>query len=154
MPAYLVLPALLIFLAGAMTAAQPPTNAILARASGSVLLAALLSFLVGIMLIAVALASTQPRIAWGPLREVPWYAWIGGFYGAFFVTVSAYAAPRLGVASLITIAVAGQMIAALMIDHYGALGLDRTAITPGRLAGITLVLACVVLRLALVASPS
>jgi transporter family-2 protein len=145
MPAHLILPALLILFAGAMTAAQPPTNAILARASGSVLFAALLSFAIGLAALLAVILLAQPRIATAPLREVPWYAWAGGFYGAFFVAVSAYAAPRLGVASLIVIAVAGQMIAALAIDHYGALGLARSAVTPGRLLGILLVLAGVVL---------
>ena len=145
MPTNLILPALLVLFAGAMTAAQPPTNAILARASGSVLFAALLSFAVGTAALVAILLLAQPRIALAPLREVPWYAWVGGFYGAFFVAVGAYAAPRLGIASLITIAVAGQMIAALAIDHHGALGLDRTAATPGRVIGALLVLAGVVL---------
>ncbi len=145
MPAYLILPALLVLIGGALTAVQPPTNAILARAGGSVLLAALLSFLVGTALLAVLIAAMQPRIAWGALRDVPWYAWAGGIYGAFFVAVGAYAAPRLGIASLVTIAVAGQMIAALLIDHHGALGLDRAAITPGRLIGALLVIGGVIL---------
>jgi transporter family-2 protein len=145
MPPSLLLPALLVLFAGAMTAAQPPTNAILARSSGSVIFAALLSFAVGTLVLMAATLMTQPRLSLGPLRDVPWYAWAGGFYGAFFVAVGAFAAPRLGIASLITIAVAGQMIAALAIDHYGAFGLDRAPITPGRLLGIALVIAGVVL---------
>lgn len=145
MPTTLILPAILVLLAGAMTAAQPPTNAVLARASGSPVFAALLSFSVGtLVLIAVVLAA-QPRLALAPLREVPWWAWAGGFYGAFFVAVGAYAAPRLGVASLITIAVAGQMLAALAIDHYGAFGLNRAPISPGRVLGVLLIVGGVVL---------
>lgn len=145
MPASLILPAILILFAGAMTAAQPPTNAVLARASGSVMFAALLSFAVGTLaLIAVTLAN-RPKLDMSALRDVPWWAWLGGFYGAFFVAVGAYAAPRLGIASLITIAVAGQMIAALAIDHFGAFGLAQTPVSPGRLIGIALVLTGVVL---------
>ena len=73
MPTSLLLPALLVLFAGAMTAAQPPTNAVLARASGSVAFAALLSFAVGtLVLIAVTLA-TQPRLSLAPLRDVPWW---------------------------------------------------------------------------------
>ena len=141
----LIVPALLIFFAGAMTAAQPSTNAILARESGSAIFAALLSFAVGTAVLVLLVLATQPRLALAPLRDVPWYAWAGGFYGAFFVAVGAYAAPRLGIASLITIAVAGQMIAAIAIDYWGALGLDRVPITPGRLLGVLLVVAGVVL---------
>ncbi len=96
------------------------------------------------MLIVVTLM-TQPRLSLTPLRDVPWWAWAGGFYGAFFVAVGAYAAPRLGIASMVTIGVAGSMIGALVIDHFGAFGLDRTPISLGRVLGVLLVVAGVLL---------
>jgi bacterial/archaeal transporter family-2 protein len=145
MPQAILIPVLLVLLAGAMTAAQPPTNAILARESGSALFAALLSFAVGTLALLAAVLATQPKLTLGPIRDVPWYAWLGGFYGAFFVTVSAFAAPRLGVASLITIGIAGQLLAALAIDHTGAFGIPRAEISPGRILGVLLVIAGVVL---------
>jgi transporter family-2 protein len=145
MPKHLIFAAVLVLLAGAMTAAQPATNAILARSSGSVIFAAVLSFAVGTLALLAVLAVTQPPVSLAPLREVPWYAWVGGFYGAFFVAVGAYAAPRLGIASLVTIAVAGQMIAAMLLDHYGAFGLDRAPISFGRIAGMLLIIGGVVL---------
>ncbi len=145
MPTNILIPAILVLLAGAMTAAQPPTNAILARESGSVLVAALISFAVGTVALVAAALATRPRISLAPLVEVPWYAWLGGFYGAFFVAVTAFAAPRLGIASLITIGVAGQLVAALVIDHLGAFGIERAAISPGRILGVLLVIAGVVL---------
>lgn len=145
MPTNLLLPALLVLLAGALTAAQPPTNAILARSSGSVIFAALLSFSVGTLVLIAATLMTQPRLALPPLRDVPWYAWAGGFYGAFFVAVGAYASPLLGIASMVTLGVAGSMIGALAIDHFGAFGLERAPISPGRIIGVLLVIAGVVL---------
>jgi transporter family-2 protein len=145
MPTNLILPAILVLFAGAMTAAQPPTNAILARTGGSVIFAAFLSFAVGTLALLAVLAATQPRLSVTGLRDVPWYAWAGGFYGAFFVAVGAYAAPRLGVASLIVIAVAGQMIAAVALDHFGAFGVERTPISAGRIAGVLLVVGGVLL---------
>jgi transporter family-2 protein len=145
MPTNLLIPAILVLIAGALTAAQPPTNAVLARAGGSVILAALLSFTVGTLVLLAVLAAMRPAMSIGALRDVPWWAWAGGFYGAFFVAVGAWAAPRLGVASMVTIGVAGSMIGALIIDHYGLLNLDRAPISLGRVAGILLVLAGVVL---------
>lgn len=145
MPQAILIPALLVLLAGALTAAQPPTNAMLARESGSALFAALLSFAVGTLALMAALLAMQPKLTLAPLRELPWYAWLGGFYGAFFVTVSAFAAPRLGIAFLITIGIAGQLLAALAIDHFGAFGIPRAEISPGRLLGVALVIAGVVL---------
>jgi transporter family-2 protein len=76
---------------------------------------------------------------------LPWYAWLGGLYGAFFVAIAAYAAPRIGLASLITIGVAGQIGAALWLDHLGALGLPREPINVGRVIGALFVIAGVVL---------
>ena len=62
-----------------------------------------------------------------------------------FVGVAAYAAPRIGVASLITVGIAGQIAMALLLDHFGALGLTREPINVGRIAGALLVIAGVVL---------
>ena len=141
----IALPILLVLFAGAMIALQAPTNVMLARAGGSPVLAALISFLVGTAgLLAVWLASGN-RPGSSAFAGLPWYAWVGGLYGAFFVAIAAYAAPRIGLASLITIGIAGQIAAALWLDHIGALGLPREPITLGRVAGALLVVAGVVL---------
>jgi bacterial/archaeal transporter family-2 protein len=141
----LLAPILLVLFAGAMIALQAPTNVMLARAGGSPVLAALISFAVGTAtLLAVWLASgNRPGLA--PFGGLPWYAWIGGVYGAVYVAVAAYAAPRIGLASLITIGIAGQIIAALWLDHVGALGLERAPISWARVGGALLVVAGVVL---------
>jgi bacterial/archaeal transporter family-2 protein len=132
-------------LGGALTALQAPTNALLARAAGSPVNAALISFSVGtVALLALALAlGVRPQA--GALRELPAYVWFGGLYGAFFVTVAAFAVPKLGVASLITIMVAGQLAMAVAIDHFGAFGLARQEVSLSRFVGILLVVAGVVL---------
>lgn len=139
------IPILIVFIAGGMLALQAPTNAILARAGGSAVLAALISFAVGTAALLVAWLASGHRPAAAPFANVPWYAWLGGLYGAFFVAVAAYAAPRIGLASLITIGIAGQIAMALLLDHVGALGLPRDPISLGRIAGAALVVAGVVL---------
>jgi transporter family-2 protein len=62
-----------------------------------------------------------------------------------FVAIAAFAAPRIGLASLITIGIAGQVAMALILDHFGALGLPREPINLGRVLGAVRVLAGVVL---------
>lgn len=143
-PSFL-LPALLVLFAGGMIALQAPTNVMLARAGGSPVLAALISFAVGTLsLLAVWLASGhRPGVT--PFAALPWYAWLGGLYGAAYVAIAAYAAPRLGLATLITIGIAGQVLVALWLDHVGALGLPRMAISPARVAGAALVIVGVLL---------
>ena len=63
----------------------------------------------------------------------------------FVCYLAAYAAPKIGLASLITIGIAGQIVMALLLDHVGALGLPRDALSIGRIAGALLVVAGVIL---------
>lgn len=140
-----LIPILLVFIAGAMVAIQAPTNAMLAKAGGSAVLAALISFTVGTLALLAVWLMSGNRPGTAAFAGLPWYAWIGGLYGAVFVAVAAYAAPKIGVASLITIGIAGQIAMALWLDHIGAMGLTREPINVGRLLGALLVVLGVVL---------
>ncbi len=70
-------------LSGALVALQAPTNAMLARAVGSPLNAALVSFAVGTAALLVLALSFGVRPNHAAVRDLPWYAWVGGLYGAF-----------------------------------------------------------------------
>ena len=140
-----LIPILLVFIAGGLVALQAPTNAMLAKAGGSAILAALISFSVGTFALLVAWGASGNRPGAAAFAGLPWYAWIGGLYGAVFVAVAAFAAPRIGVASLITIGIAGQVAMALWLDHVGAMGLTRDPVSLGKIAGALLVLAGVIL---------
>ena len=131
---------LLVLLAGVGLAVQAPTNAALARTSGSVLLAALVSFIVGSIVLALAWAAID-RTSLAALRGAPVWAWVGGLYGACFVAAMAYAAPRLGLATTLTVAIATQLATA----HFGLLGLKVAPISLWKVARVMLVLAGVVL---------
>ena len=113
--------------------------------SGSAIVAAFISFLIGTIALGAAVAATSGRLFDPSLKQVPWYAWVGGFYGAFFVAVAAFGAPRVGVGVLLTAAIAGQLAAALVLDHFGLLGLARHPVTLTRAAGLVLVLVGAVL---------
>jgi transporter family-2 protein len=141
----ILLPMLLVLLAGGMIALQAPTNVMLARAGGSPVLAALISFAVGTAALLVAWLASGNRPGTAPFGTLPWYAWFGGVYGAIYVAIAAYAAPRIGLASLITIGIAGQIVMALWLDHIGALGLPREPVSLVRAGGALLVVAGVVL---------
>ena len=140
-----LLPIVLVVVAGGLLALQAPTNAILARAGGSPVLAALISFAVGTIALFVVWLASGNRPGAAPFAGLPWYAWLGGLYGAFFVAIAAFAAPRIGLASLITIGIAGQIVVALLLDHLGAFELPREPISVGRVLGALLVIAGVVL---------
>ena len=138
-------PIVLVFVAGGMIALQAPTNAMLARAGGSPVLAALISFAVGTAALLTVWLGSANRPGSAAFAGLPWYAWIGGLYGAIYVAVAAFAAPKIGLASLITIGIAGQIAMALWLDHLGALGLPKEPANLGRVLGALLVVAGVIL---------
>jgi transporter family-2 protein len=141
MQPYILVAIALTFVGGALVALQAPTNAMLSRAVASPVNAALISFAVGLVGLAVAALMLGARPNPAEVRALPWYAWAGGLYGAVFVAVAAFAAPRVGVTLFLMVAIAGQLAMALLLDRTGAFGLPVQEITPTRVAGVALVLA-------------
>jgi len=136
---------LVVVLAGGATALQAPTNAKLATAVASPVNAAFISFAVGTTVLGIVAALMQTRPDMAAARARPWYGWLGGVYGACFVVAAAWGVPRLGVAMTITLMVGGQLLLSLILDHFGALGVPRQPLNLGRIAGVGLVLAGVLL---------
>lgn len=134
-----------VVLAGGATALQAPTNARLAAAVSGPVNAAFVSFAVGTAALGLLAMLMQTRPDMAATRALPAYAWLGGLYGAVFVVAAAWAVPRLGVATTITLMVAGQLMISLVLDHFGALGVPRAPISPTRLAGVALVIGGVLL---------
>lgn len=134
------------FAAGAMLPLQFGINAELARWVDSPLRAALVSFAVGT---AVLLAAAVPVMRGWPelerLGAAPWWVWVGGALGAFYVLGSIVTAPRLGAATLVALILAGQAVASLLVDHFGWVGFEEHPVTPGRLLGVALLAAGVLL---------
>ncbi len=87
----------------------------------------------------------QPFAALGGLPRVPWWQWLGGFLGAFFVFGSTLLAPRIGLAAMISLIVAGQVCSSLLFDHFGFMGLEVRGLSWVRLLGAGLILAGAVL---------
>ena len=138
---------LVAFGAGLILPLQPGVNAQLRAHLDSPFAAAMVSFSVGTVLLAVlTVAVGRPALgALGRFSEVPWWAWTGGAIGAVFVTVSIVVAPRLGATLLVSGVVTGQLIGSLLIDHFGWVGFPVTPLSSGRLLGVGLLLAGVVL---------
>ena len=136
---------LIVVLAGGATALQAPTNAKLATAVASPVNAAFISFAVGTTVLGIVAALMHTRPDFAAARALPWYAWLGGVYGACFVVAAAWGVPRLGVAMTITLMVGGQLLLSLILAHFGALGVPRQPLNLGRIAGVGLVLAGVLL---------
>jgi transporter family-2 protein len=140
---------LLAFLAGIGVALQAYVNGKLAGQVGSTLLASLLSFVVGLLvLLALALTRGALPAAWARIRRAGWvplWYFAGGFGGAYLVTSSAGAAPKIGVALVTVALVAGQTGGSLGVDAAGLGPGGRQPVTPTRLAGVGLAVVAVLL---------
>jgi transporter family-2 protein len=61
--------------------------------------------------------------------------------GGFYVTLSTILTPRIGAAALMAFLVAGQLLAGMVLDRIGFLGMAVREISLGRLIGAVLLLA-------------
>lgn len=118
---------------------QVGMNSQLRKVLQSANLAALVSFLVGtvaLVLLLVVLRVPVPERA--VLANVPVWAWFGGLLGAFYVASSTIVAVELGATTLLALALLGQLSTALVIDHFGWLGLPVNPVTWTRVGGVAL----------------
>lgn len=137
---------LLALAVGAGLPVQAGVNAAMARHAGRPEWAAFVNFAVGLVALAgylVALRLRPPPLS--ALAAAPAWSWVGGLLGALYVTAIVVLTPRIGFALTLALTLAGQMVAALALDHAGALGLATRPITAGRLVGAVLLFAGVVL---------
>ncbi len=120
---------------------QAGINAQLRLTIGHPISTAFVSFLVGTVAlggIALALRTPVPEVR--AMTATPAWHWIGGLLGAIYIAAAVVLAPRLGAATMTASVVAGQMLASLLLDHYGLVGFAVKSATPGRLFGALLVI--------------
>ena len=130
----------LAFLAGAVLPLQVGLNGELARWVGSPVRASLIS--VAVSTLVLGLLTVVAFRGWpslGKLSGVPWWAWLGGLLGAFYLIGSIVTGPRIGAVAFVAAVVAGQAVASVVLDNYGWVGFAEKAITPGRMLGLLLV---------------
>ena len=134
-------PMSLTALAGATLAVQVGLNATMREHAGSPMAAALVNFAVGTVFLAVAVFSARGSFAeLAQATGAPWWAWGAGIFGGLYIAASAAFGPAIGGATFLALIVAGQMVTALVLDHYGLLGFPVRPLDAWRFAGALLVI--------------
>lgn len=152
--------ALLLIIAAIVTGAVVPfqagANAALGRALGHPLWGTLISLCVSFacVLPVMLLAKVQaPSLL--NLVQAPRWIWIGGVVGVVYITGALMLAPKLGAAGFVMAAIAGQMLASIIIDQWGLVGLPQKSVSWSRLAGLGLIfLGLAVMQLEALKSPA
>lgn len=136
---------LLAFAVGAGLVVQVGMNVALGRALGSPFLGSLTNFLVGSAALVTFVLLRVDLPGRTQVAGAPAWAWFGGLFGAMYVTVATLAGPRIGALLLLALTVAGQMVASIVVDHYGLLGFAQQPVTAMRLLGVAFLVAGIVL---------
>ena len=76
----------------------------------------------------------------GQWKSVPWYALIAGAFGLIVITAMGYMIPRIGAAGALITLLAGQILVASILDHFGLLGMTPRAIDLQRIIGFGVVM--------------
>ncbi|GGO21723.1 transporter family-2 protein [Deinococcus humi] len=126
---------------------QFAVNSALAGELKSVTLTAGTSYLVGAVALGLVLAIVQVRPTWTSAGVAPRWVWLGGAVGSAYVVGSVVLTRLLGAALATTLVIAAQVLTALALDHFGALGLPRRRLNRARTLAAVLVLAALGLRL-------
>ncbi|WP_462317838.1 DMT family transporter [Marinilabilia sp.] len=144
MTKYILIFAALII--GGFLSVQGSINAQLSSFLKHPLQASLTNFLVGtviLILLNIILKTSMPSLA--EMKTVPWYLFLGGAIGAMFVTSVVLLIPRIGVTTMLAASIAGQLIVAAVIDHFGFFNVAVHPISLSRVAGIIMLILGIVL---------
>ena len=74
----------------------------------------------------------------GAIPGAPWYTFLGGLLGVLIVYGVVTSIPRLGVATATTSIIVGQVLTALIIDHFGLFGLTKVPFSWIKILGLAL----------------
>ena len=132
---------LLLFavVAGSFLPLQAGVNAKLAHFVGGPVRASLVSFIVGaaaLFLVVVLFYRSGGHRA----SDAPWWAWVGGLLGAFYVTATVVVPVRMGAAAFFGILVAAQLVTSVLVDQFGWLSFPQHQASPLRLLGVALLI--------------
>jgi transporter family-2 protein len=123
---------------GGVVVTQGPLNSQLARVVGGVeasVVALGISFSALLMLSLVTGGIGGVR----NIGDAPLHVAIGGgLAGAVFVASIVWTVRALGVGGLTAVTIAGQLGVAIVIDHYGWLGVEKSPITVAKVSGVLL----------------
>lgn len=135
-----ILPFFAIIAAGLVTALEGATNGWVTKSASSLYFAMVVAFGLSAVILLVAAPFLPFRPAWGDVRTLPWYAWLGGAYGLVTIALAAWATPKLGAGPALVAALLAQTALGLALDHFGVLGLERSPVTWTKVAGVVVML--------------
>ncbi|MFC0322264.1 DMT family transporter [Gallibacterium melopsittaci] len=127
--------------AGVGLASQAAINSQLSKVvAGQPLIAALISFATGTLaLFIVCLVKTNLWEGLQNLAGQPFWKFIGGPLGALVVFTTIFLAPKVGITNMLFFIIIGQLVAAMLIDHFGLIYMPVREMTLWKIGGLLVV---------------
>lgn len=138
---------LIAFSSGIAISTQAAMNSQLGSLLKNPLLATCIAFGTSVIFTLLAVMMyTKEFPSFDTMKTVPVYLWItGGLLSAFAVSMFYFLIPRMGIGPMMSFALTGQLIAAVIASHYGWFNLPVKLITPDKSIGVIALLLGVVL---------
>jgi len=131
----------LALITGALIPVQAATNAAFSKSVGNATITTLMVLIVGLIGMCVfALFSRAPLPTRQQLSSAPGYSYLGGLIVATYIIMITVLVPRIGVGTSIGLIVTGQIICAVLIDHFGLFNVTQHPVSITRLAGMLLMI--------------
>lgn len=126
------------FFGGVALAIQGALNSRLGTLLRNPLLASVSGFLTSLIFaILIALVTVKEVPSMEQMRSIPPYLWfLGGLFSVIGLTLYYFTIPRLGVSTMISLALCGQLITAAIAAHFGWFHLPVEPLNATRLIGI------------------
>lgn len=140
----------LAFVGGIFLAMQGAFNAHLGVLLKNPLLASVVAFFFSTLFaIVVAAVSVEQLPSWKGLSHIPWYKWFaGGLFSVLGISLYYYTIPKLGISTMISLGLCGQLIFSVIAGHFGWLNLPTEPITLRRVIGvISMIIGIVLIQL-------
>lgn len=138
---------MLAILGGILLAAQGGFNATLGVLLKNPILATFSAFMssTGFALIYI-LINYKTLPAWKTIDHIPLYLWFtGGLLSLLGISLYYYTIPKLGLSTMISLGLCGQLLFSVIAGHFGWLNLPIEPLTIKRLIGILTMLSGILL---------
>lgn len=129
---------LLALVSGVLMAVQGSLNTALSKAVGLLETTFIVHITGTIILVVLLFVFRMGKGNFYAFSEAPWYAYLGGAIGVGIIYLVAASIPEVGVANATTAIIIGQVLTAVIIDHFGAFGLERMSYGWNQMLGLIL----------------
>ncbi|MDD2234097.1 MAG: DMT family transporter [Desulfitobacteriaceae bacterium] len=118
------LPFLIAAFSGICMAVQGSLNSLLAQKTSLMATTFIVHLLGSLLAVIVIIFGKIPVLSYNWF-SIPWHLYLGSLLSIIIISLVALSIPKIGVSNATTAIIIGQVGAAVLIDHFGLLGIER-----------------------------